>query len=236
MKNSLLIFFLLALFPVGAQETTREIEVRTLCFGYSSGLKELSLAGDKEGASQVDVELKKYLNNSQQPLTIVGDEVLVGELGNETLEFWETVKIAKSMKEVLLVFFPLNDPKKPYRVMAVDDSSKSFPLESYLFANMSPNALRFVVGDSPLEVKPGEFKLLSDFKNVKSNGQVSYYAYYQKGKEWKRLSSGFWDVVPRKRNFQIAFGNPKTKNVELRGYEDSFPVLKELLRKQQQAR
>ena len=120
--------------------------------------------------------------------------------------------------------------------MAVDDSSKSFPLESYLFANMSPNALRFVVGDSPLEVKPGEFKLLSDFKNVKSNGQVSYYAYYQKGKEWKRLSSGFWDVVPRKRNFQIAFGNPKTKNVELRGYEDSFPVLKELLRKQQQAR
>lgn len=219
--------------PLAAQEEPRDLEVRTLCFSYSSGLKELSLAGDLEGKSQSEVQLKKYLGNEVLELTLLGDRLLVGKPGEEGFQAWETVAIPQSLREVLLVFFPNNDSKKPYRVMAFDDSAKAFPLGSFYLANRSSSSLRFIVGEEPYEVKPGKSKLLSEFKNKKANGQVSYYAYYQEGKDWRRLSTGFWTVVERKRTFQIAYENAKTGRLELRGYSDGFPAYKKLLQEQE---
>lgn len=234
-----LVWLFLPLFlqlSVNAQSEPRTVEVRTLCFSYSAGLKTVSLAGDAMGESQVEVKLEKYLDSNQESLTLVENKILVGKSADNGFQAWETVSVNKSLKEVLLVFFPMADAKKPYRVVAVDDSAKGFPLGSFLIANMSPSSLRFVVGEKPLEVKPGQFKLLSELENVKPNGQVAYYAYFQEEKDWKRLSTGFWSVVPRKRSFQIAYRNPKSRNVELKGYSDAFPVFKELLRKQEAAK
>ena len=233
MKQLLLILTLWPLI-VGGQEQFREVQVRTLCFGYSHGMKNLSLAGDPEGVSVVEANLKKYLDSTQQPVTVGNNEILVGALGEEGFETWSKVAIAKPLKEVLLVFFPVDDAEKPYRVRAIDDSEKGFPLKSFLITNMSPHTLRFKIGGKPIEIKSGEIELVTKMDKVKANGQVEYYAYFQDGKEWKRLSSGFWSVLPRKRNFQIAFRNAKTKAVELKGYEDSFPVLKALRRQQEQ--
>lgn len=227
-------FLLLTMWlPLCAQEKARDLEIRTLCFDYSSGLKELSIAGDVEGKSQSEVQLKKYLTNDFAELTLSGDRLLVGEPGEEGFETWETVIIPKSLLEVLLVFFPSNDPQKPYRVMAIDDSAKAFPLGSFLLANMSNSSLRLIVGETPYELKSGKTKLLSEFKNKKANGQVAYYAYFQKGNDWKRLSTGFWTVVERKRTFQIAYKNGKSGRVELRGYADGFPAYKKLLGEQE---
>ena len=190
MKFSTLLLLLSTLLPLSVQDEPREIEVRTLAFNYSAKMKNLSLAGDPRGDSQIEVELLKYTNSTQQPLTLVGDELLVGEPSAEGFASWESVSIDKALQEVLLVFFPVEDPKKPYHIVAVDDSEKSFPLGSFLLANMSPHALRFVIGDSRYEVKKGEFQLISELKNVKSNEQVPYYAYVQKDNDWKRLSTG----------------------------------------------
>jgi hypothetical protein len=100
---------------------------------------------------------------------------------------------------------------------------------------MSNRSLRLIVGEKPIEIKAGGRRLIKEFNNMKKNGQVSYYAYYQDGEDWKRLSSGFWDVVPRKRSLQIAFGNPKTKTVQMRSYEDGLPIVKALQKQQSEA-
>lgn len=214
-------------------QTARQLEVRTLCFGYSNRVKEVTLAGDPEGQSLVESKLLKYLEPRQEKLTVLGDQILIGEPGEDGFDDWSKVRVEKGVAEVLLVFFPLADEDKPYKVVALDDSSKAFPLASFQIANMSPKTLRLIVGENPVQIKPGETKVMSEFKNKKANGQVAYYAYYQEGEDWKRLSTGFWDVLPRKRNFQIAFGNPKSKTVEMRGYEDGLPVMKALLLEQQ---
>lgn len=214
-------------------QTPRELEVRTLCFSYSNRVKEVTLAGDVEGQSQVKCQLVKYLEPRQEKMTVIDNQILLGKQGDNGFESWGKVKIEKGISEVLLVFFPLPDEAKPYQVVAFNDSSKGFPLASFQIANMSPKTLRLIVGENPIQIKPGEVKLLSEFKNKKANGQVSYYAYYQDGNEWQRLSTGFWDVIPNKRNLQIAFGNPQSKTVEIRGYEDGLPVLKALLQQQE---
>jgi hypothetical protein len=216
-------------------QTPRSLEVRTLCFGYSNRIKDVTLAGDPEGKAVIDCKLKRYLESKQQPLTVLDNQILIGEPGDAGFNTWATVPIEKGLQEVLLVFFPLDNAKKPYQVMAFDDSSKNFPLASFQIANMSNRSLRLIVGEKPIEIKAGGRRLIKEFNNMKKNGQVSYYAYYQDGEDWKRLSSGFWDVVPRKRSLQIAFGNPKTKTVQMRSYEDGLPIVKALQKQQSEA-
>lgn len=219
-----------------AQEP-RNIEFRTLCFSYAESVREVTLAGDPKGTATVTTKLVKYLDTKQKPLTVLGNEIHLGTADSEGA-FKSSTKTAipAGASQVLLVFFPSGKEEYPYLVKAYDDSSKVFPLASYQIANMSRNKLRLIVGEVSLELAPGETKVISEFKNVKGNGQVPYYAYSQEGTEWKRLSTGFWDVIPQKRNFQIAWKNPRSKTVEIRGYEDSLPVLRALLQTQAQSR
>lgn len=233
MIRYIVLFAFAGLTPLQAQ-SPRSLEVRTLCFGYSNRVKEVTLAGDAEGQSSIDCKLVKYLEPQQKKMTVSEDFILIGEPGANGFDEWSKVKVEKGITEALLVFFPLPSAEQPYKVVVLDDSSKEFPLASFQIANMSPKALRLIVGENPIQIQPGETKLISKFKNQKANGQVSYFAYYQDGEEWKRLSTGFWDVIPTKRNLQIAFGNPKSKTVEMRGYEDGLPVLKALLQEQQE--
>lgn len=219
-----------------AQEP-RNIELRTLCFAYAKSIREVTLAGDPEGKATVTTQLLKYLDTKQKKLTVLGNEIYLGEAGEDGA-FKSTTKttIPAGASEVLLVLFPSGEAGQPYLMKAYNDSSQAFPLASYQIANMSPNKLRLIVGEVPIELSPGETKIISEFKNVKGNGQVPYYAYSQVGEDWKRLSTGFWDVIPQKRNFQIAWENPRSKNVEIRGYEDSLPVLRALLKSQAKSR
>ncbi len=234
MKRVFLLLLIQALLPLWGQEP-REVEVRTLCFRYSAGLKEVTLSGDVDGVSQVKCDLKKYLDVNQQKMTLIGNEIRVGEPRDGGFESWGKVGIKKSLKEILLVFFPSEDAEAPYHIVAFDDSAKGFPLGSFLIANINPEPLRLVIGEQKIQINSGTSELVSDLKNVRANGQVPYYAYVKEGDDWKRLSSGFWTVVKRKRNFQVAFRNTKTKRVDLRGYDDTFPIFKDLLRKQENA-
>lgn len=217
---------------LSAQET-RLLEVRTLCFNYSQGARKVTIAGDPEGNSQAEFKLTKYMGTTQQKMSIAGNTLFLdAKAGGDVLGKWGKVAIPPKFREVLLVFFPVSDKSKPYRVVAFDDSSSAFPLGSFQLVNTSPSPLRFVVGEIPFQLKPGERKVISEFKNMKANGQISYYAYYLKDQDWQRLSTGFWDVIPQKRNLQIAFGDSKTKSVQMRGFEDSLPVMKALLEAQ----
>ncbi|MGJ8725194.1 MAG: hypothetical protein ACSHYB_11600 [Roseibacillus sp.] len=231
--RSLLIF----LFLINANciaQSSRSIEVRTLCFDYAHRVREVTLSGDDIGESQATSKLLKYLDTKQSTLIIAENTVRVGETAGESgLKVWSRVPVPPSIKEALFVFFPSNNPEKPYLIKVFDDSEKAFPLASFQIANMSHCPLRFIIGGQPLEIQPGKNTFLSEFKQKKANGQVPYYAYSQKDQDWKRLSTGFWDVIPRKRTFQIAFSNPTSNKVELRGYDDSLPIMKALLKAQQ---
>lgn len=219
-----------------AQEP-RNIELRTLCFAYAESIREVTLSGDPEGKATVTTKLLKYLDTKQTKLTLLGNEIYLGEAGPEgTFNSKTKATIPPGVSEVLLVLFPSGNAESPYLMKAYDDSAKAFPLASYQIANMSRSKIRLIVGEVPLELSPGETQIVSKFKNVKKNGQVPYYAYAQIGTDWKRLSSGFWDVIPQKRNFQIAWENPRSKSVEIHGYEDSLPVLKALIQSQAKAR
>lgn len=229
--------YLALLCALSSAQEPRNIEFRTLCFSYAESIREVTLAGDSEGTMTVTTKLVKYLDTNQKPLTVLGNEIHLGTADSEGA-FKSSTKttLPAGASEILLVLFPSGQKGQPYLMKAYDDSSKAFPLASYQIANMSPSKLRLIVGEVPLELSPGETQIISKFKNVKGNGQVPYYAYSQVGTEWKRLSTGFWDVIPQKRNFQIAWENPHSKTVEIRGYEDSLPILKALLQSQAKPR
>lgn len=222
---------LLLSLPTFAQQP-RNIEVRALCFEYSNNVREASLASDPLGEAKVGVKLFKYLKPKQQEMTILTNEIFVGS-GNAEFKVWSKVQIPEKMTQALLVFFPSGNSDQPYQVKVFDDSVKAFPVASFQIANVSPTSLRLIIGGTPVEIPAGGSKLISEFKKKKSNGQVSYYAYYLEGTDWKRLSTGFWDVIANKRSFQVAYGDSSRKSVSLRGYDDGLPILRELNAKRQ---
>lgn len=226
------LLFLLSTFSARGQEP-RTIDVRSLCFKASAGVKSLTVAGDPKGESIVDFKLKRYLQTKQEKLTLTNNQIFIGPDGGGEFGSWGSISIEPNLTEVLLLFLPTGQTTKPYKVIPFDDSVKSFPLGSFQIINLSPNALRLIVGKKPFQLKRGERTTISKFQNKKANGQVAYYAFYQNEGDWKRLSSGFWDVVPRKRNLQIAYQNPKSGRLEMRGFEDGLPVVKALLQQQE---
>ena len=64
------------------------------------------------------------------------------------------------------------------------------------------------------------------------DGRFTYVAQYQEGDTWNRLSTGYWTRRDKIRSVQIAFLDPKTERLTMRGYDDTLVIATESLAKQ----
>ncbi|MDP0491854.1 MAG: hypothetical protein Q7Q71_12470 [Verrucomicrobiota bacterium JB023] len=230
MKILLLALLGMTSFLAGQGKT---IQVRTFCFEFAPGARNVTVAGDLELMSSYDVPLKKTLPLEQQALTLASNKILIGAKDGATLNVWADPTIPANTNEVMIVLFPSKNKEKPYHAALFDDSLRSHPLGTFRIANYAPNSVRLVIGGSPVEIPSGKNTLVEEFPEKKANGQVAYFAYFKAGNEWKRVSTGFWDVIEKKRTLQIAYQNPFNNRLEIRGFEDSLPIMKALRAKQQ---
>ena len=90
---------------------------------------------------------------------------------------------------------------------------------------MSASKLRFAMGNERFELLPGSIRMLPRIDGAEEDGRFAYVAQYQDGETWNRLSTGFWTRREKVRSVQIAFLNPQTRRLTLRGYDDTLAVV-----------
>ena len=231
MKHLLCLLLAIATPSLAAPSDGRPIRFRTLCFEFAPGDHTITASGDPTLASTATVELSRRLDSSQDQLTVTADRVVLGKLGTDAggkqvIEPMAVAKLPTTGSEFLFLLVPSGKQTgEIYRCLVLPDGTKDFPPGGFRLINMSASKLRFAMGNERFELLPGSIRMLPRIDGAEEDGRFAYVAQYQDGETWNRLSTGFWTRREKVRSVQIAFLNPQTRRLTLRGYDDTLAVV-----------
>jgi len=231
MKHLLCLLLATATPSLAAPSNGRAIRFRTMCFEYAPGDRTVIVSGDPTLASKATVELFRRLDSSQNQLIVTADRVMLGKLGTDAagkpvIEPMAVAKLPATGSEFLFLLVPSGrQTGEVYRCMVLDDGTKNFPPGGFRLINMSPSKLRFAMGNERFELLPGSIRMLEKIGGALEDGRFAYVAQYQDGETWSRLSTGYWTRRDKIRSVQIAFLDPKTQRLTMRGYDDTLAVV-----------
>jgi hypothetical protein len=205
----------------------REVHLRLLAFDTNTVPAE-SFANDPAAPTPtpgIPAPIKGYLNHEDLTLKLYGNEITFSKSGKiEELKRPEfqlgKVNLPQTSSQFMLIFLPA--AKDTFRVLALDDSIKEFPLGSYRIISLSSLPVKLTLEDKSYEFKPGQSSLITD-PPVQANQHSAMYAYAQADGKWQRIGSGLWPHPGLKRSVQIFFDNPESQQTELRGFRDVSP-------------
>jgi hypothetical protein len=234
--NSQSILPLLILLPclsltVQAQDapTTRTLKARSISFQVDEAVPPLyahsATAGDEE-AEGIPVTVKSYLNHEADRLLLKdGRVIFTTSSDRESIADSEAVmaktKIPDSMRSAVLMFLPGDGEKgsPKFRVLPIDDSTRSFPRGSFKVINLSPLPLRITLEKKMWDFKPGQTRVIED-PPVNARNASAMRAYKFAAEQWQPIGATSWPHPGRKRVIHIAFYNSSSKKIELRGIRD----------------
>ena len=222
---------------VAAPSDGRAIRFRTLCFEFAPGDHTVTVSGDPTLASKATVELFRRLDSSQNQISVTAAQVLLGKpatdaAGKPLIEPMAVAILPATGSEFLFLLVPSGkETGEVYRCMVLDDDTKKFPAGGFRLINMSRTKLRFMMGTERFELLPGAIRMLEKIGGVLEDGRFTYVAQYQDGDTWNRLSTGYWTRRDKIRSVQIAFLDPKTQRLTMRGYDDTLVIANEALAK-----
>ena len=78
------------------------------------------------------------------------------------------------------------------------------------------------MGDQRVDLPPGKIKVVDKITGAREDGRFGYVAQYQEGETWNRLSTGYWNLRKNVRSLQIAYLDPRSKRLTMRGYDDTL--------------
>ncbi|MEO5716761.1 MAG: hypothetical protein ABIT37_25000 [Luteolibacter sp.] len=225
----LILFFICAATAFGqdSKPPTREVHLRLLAFDNETAPAE-SYTFDPaatQPVSGIAAPIKGYLNHEGVVLKLYGNDVVFSKSGKAEdakkadLQLGK-VTLPQSGSYFMLIFLPAG--KETFRILALDDSVKEFPLGSYRVISLSRLPVKITLEDKPYEFKPGQSSLITN-PPVQANQHSAMYAFAEVDGKWQRIGSGLWPNPGLKRSVQLFFDNPETMQTELRGFRDIAP-------------
>jgi hypothetical protein len=219
------LFFAAGSIPAIAQEA-RTVSFRVLCYQHVNEVKFVSMvpaAGSAGAAVQVPLPTSGFGEDTKGTFT-EGMARFIVENSNPPKVVAEG-KLAKGDRQVFL-FLPSSDTAKmPYRVVALDDDEKSFPMGSTRVLNLAALKVRlnFAGADLP-PIPPGSIAVYPKVTTVDEWNMYPARIDFENGKGgWKAVSNQSWKASDTKRDLVITTLDPKTKQPSIRMYQDIPP-------------
>jgi hypothetical protein len=233
MNNRLLLVIgvtLMLLLPVHAQDVAqaRTLKIRCLSFQADHALPPL-FAHQVDSAPEVEgvpVEVKSYLNHEAESLVMAGAELMFTTSASRAKpvapdQLIAHLKVPPQLRSVVLMFLPGDGkPGSPRcRILPIDDSTRAFPRGLLKIINLSRFPLRIELEKKAFDFKSGEARLIEDPPVGEANSSAMR-SFTFKDKQWQRIGAGNWPHPGTKRVIQLAFDNPMSRQVEMRGIRD----------------
>lgn len=222
-----LLFLTTSLFSQEKQ-ASRTMAVRGLSFHINEKIPDLyaySVAGEEEG---VKLQFKNYLNHERENLQVVGTEFILTSSPNraslkDSSKIIAKTTIPKTPSVILLLLPGSGQEGDPLcHLLAIDDAIKKFPAGSFLVSNLSNFPLKISLEKTLYEFKAGESRIIEEPPVGKRNSSAMRAVALMDGK-WERVGSTAWPHPGPKRVIQVAYWNPRTKKIELKGIRDISP-------------
>ena len=210
-----------------AVPASRQVQLRLLSFYAESAMPELYAhnAQNSEKAVGVLAPLKSYLNHEFVTINLTSDSLRFSASAQAPTEEQTLAKVTLPAKgnQFMLVFFP-GEKNGSFRVMALDDSRKAFPLGSFRVMNLARSNVRLTLETTNYDFAPGK-EIIIENPPVKDNNHSGMFCFAEISGKWQRIGSGLWPHPGTKRDVQFFFENPQTQTIELRGFRDISPPM-----------
>lgn len=224
---------LLAAPPLAAQGPSqptpaRALKLRCLSFRINQPLPPLFAhpAAAPADATGTPVAVKSYLNHESETIAFTGDQlVFTTAAGRASLTdpaaLVATLKVPAGLRTAILIFLAGDgQPGSPRcRVLPIDDSPRAFPPGSIRMVNLCHQPLRILLETTAFEFRSGESKLIEDPPVGPANASAMT-AFTRAGDQWQGVNSASWPHPGRKRVIKVAFDNPASRQIEIRGIRD----------------
>lgn len=223
---SLALFCILAL-PCLSQET-KKVSLRTLCFKRVGQTKEIFLLGGTE-EKPVITALPLYIStySNAQKVTISGKvmKFATRSMGPDGEPVYDVIAQGRTTTgdRQVAIFVPSGKTPDIYQVLILDEGEKAFPLGSTRVVNISPKETRITIGEQDRIIKPGTVEEIPMATQVNELNQATVRIFTPMEDKWRPISSVVWKMLPKLRNFAIAYQNPKTGRPSVNCYQEVPP-------------
>lgn len=179
------------------------------------------LAANKRGEQ---VTVRNQLNLQFDEITLRGEEVAVSRVAGsegriDADKLLGKVTVPEGAASVLLVIYPL--PENKLGLCLVDDTAKAFPDGSVMLINRSDKELRVTLEKEDFDLEAASAKVI-DPPEAGPRG-MEMYNFFKDGDKWTKFGAGTLPNLGERRLVQIYFISPRTKRVEMKGFNDSAP-------------
>jgi hypothetical protein len=202
----------------GQEKEKVSMDISLYAFDYAKGHQTIFLADKKDQTQEIKLSNANILGPFKT-LVEGGSKVTLrkeakNKEGTTIYPAIAHVKIPANIREPLLILFPTSG-NQVYKAIVVDRSLSDFPKGSYKLINVSPRAIRGLVGKTKFIAPARKITLFNPSSNREELLDVHFQ--YRRTNDWKTFGRTRWVNEKVKRSLLCAYMDPKTKRMKIRG-------------------
>lgn len=220
--------------PARAEEA-RTVTFRAMCYQHMDEVTEVDLSAPSgEGKTRIPLPTSGFTPDFKASFTgglvrFTRDEVdpASGKTGPKVVA---EGKLASGDRQVFILL-PSPGKNLVYRVHAMNDDEKSFPMGATRVMNLAALKIRLNLAGADLPaIPPGDVVVYPPVKKVDEWGMFTARIDFDNGKGgWIPAATQSWKTSDRKRDLVITMIDPKTRQPSIRLYQDIPPWREEVL-------
>jgi len=202
----------------GQSDVVQNIKLSVFSVAYAEGHQTIYLTNSKNEVSEVRLSTANILGPYETMVDADSNVMLrtkgKTEEGATIYPPIAQIKIPTNIKEPLMILVP-SSGDQPYRALIIERSLAGFPNGSYTLINFSPMEIRGLVGQTRV-IAPA--RKITRF-NPSSNKEVilDVHFKYELAEDWKTFGRTRWVNERNKRTLLLAYPDPKTKRMRIKG-------------------
>jgi hypothetical protein len=202
----------------GQSDVVRNIKVSVFSVAYAEGHQTIYLTNSKGEASEIRLSTANIRGPYKTVLDADSNVTLrtkaKSEEGATIYPPIAQIKIPGNIKEPLMILVP-SSGKQPYRALIIERSLDEFPNGSYTLINFSPMDIRGLVGKTQV-IAP--LKKITSFNPSSSEDRMlKVHFQYKRTDDWETFVRTKWANKRNKRTLLLAYPDPKTKRMKIKG-------------------
>lgn len=209
-----------------AQEEGRTVAFRVICLEHSQNIREVSVAtGSSDGSLTIPLLTGNFTESFKASFPTESAILFVDDPGApQQRRVVATGKLATGTQQVFLLV-PDTGKKIPYRIIAMNDDERSFPMGSVRILNLCAGPIRVnLAGTNMKPINPGKSTTYPPVKLVDEWGMYqARLDFATPDKQWIPVASPSWKGTKLKRDLVIARLNKRSKQPLISYYKDIPP-------------
>ena len=211
----LTLFSLLVLFT---SVQVQAIDLSVYALAHAEDHKTVYLFNGEDEAIEIGLSTARIVG--PYPTVLDADSTVIlrsKELTEEGAPIYPPIaqaKLTDEIKDPLMILVPAAESLS-YRAIIIDQSLERFPVGSYLLINLSAMEVRGLVGSNQVVVSAESVTTI--IPSSEDEDLLDVHFEYEHSRGWKTFARTRWAREEGKRSLLLAYLDPKTKRMKIRG-------------------